>query len=53
MELPILRGKNYIEITNTIANEINTIISQGYKLVSSNSGGSEPLIVTNYIFEKQ
>lgn len=53
MELPTLRGKNYVEITKAIANEINTITTQGYKLVNSNSGGTEPLIVTNYIFEKQ
>ncbi len=48
-----LLKKNGDENALKIVSTLNEIKSKGYMLVSSNSGGADGNIITNYIFEKR
>lgn len=54
LELPALRAKNQTETLNKTVQVLNELRKQGYKLISSNSGGasSAALLVTSYIFQR-
>ena len=53
VDLEQSKSKTIENNTLKIAAELKEIKSQGYILISSNSGGGDAFPVTNYIFEKK
>ncbi len=56
LRLQIIKPRNEVPTAKILAVVLNQLKSQGYKLITSNSGGgagSYAVIVTTYIFQKE
>ena len=53
VELEISKSKTIENNILKIVTELKEIKSQGYVLVSSNSGGGDAVQITNFVFEKR
>jgi hypothetical protein len=53
IELKVLKQKTQEENMIKIVQTLNEIKNQGYTLISSNNGGVNLNLITNYVFEKK
>lgn len=49
----LYKGKNYKPNQESIDRTLNKYLDSDYKIVSSTSGGSQTVIITTYILEKE